>query len=412
MLEFRFNFIDIFRAPRLAFSAKKIWIQLRALALGLILYNVFTYVALAVSGESAYGVWRSYYLFPPVNFGWGGYALNAAGYILWAAGVLAFFLVNFLAMTAVAKVTIEQLRGNDFYSRREAGAYVRRHWRPAVFTPAAVLVSLAFLVGCGLLVGLVGKVPWAGEVVTSLLVVPLYVGGLLFVFLALVFMVSFWLTPAIVATTGDDTFETSFELFSTLSGQPWRLVVYEVLARVLTVGATALFALFTVIALKVVFWVLAVPMGAKFAAAWAGAWRVMPGCLRGAYPGECPASAWLSAWLGRLGLGGGAAFVPLPWPQAIAATFISLGLLVVLGIVVAYALNVHTASQTIIYTVLRKKKDDENLLEMYDDELEQAMRELEESTAEGVAAGAGGEGEAAPPSATGEQADEKDNGDA
>jgi len=31
----------------------------------------------------------------------------------------------------------------------------------------------------------------------------------------------------------------------------------------------------------------------------------------------------------------------------------------------------------IIYTILRKKKDDENLLEMYDEELEQAMVALE-----------------------------------
>jgi len=376
MVELRFSFIDVFRAPRLALSAKKIWTQLRALALGLILYNVFVYAAFAVSGADAYGIWSSYYLFPPLCLAGSVYPLNAAGVVLWALGAFAFFLVSYLGMTAVAKIAIEQLRGNDFYSRREAGQYVRRHWRPVLFAPVAILVSLAVLFGGGLLVGLVGKIPWFGDIVASLSFIPLYLGALLFVFLVLVFALSFCLTPAIVATTGDDTFETSFELFSTLSGQPWRLGVYELLAWVLATAGAALFAFFSAAALKIAYLALYVPMGPKFAAAFAAAWRVMPCWLRGAYPGNFAPGVWLSGVDVRSLFVSSEAALPLPWPQAIAATFLSLGLLVICGIVVSYILNVNTVSQTIIYTILRKKKDDENLLEMYDDELEQAMLAL------------------------------------
>lgn len=377
MLEFRFNFIDVFRAPRLALSPKKIWTQFRALALGLVLYNVFVYLAFAASGADVYRIWSSYYLFPPLALALGPFPLNAGGVILWALGALALFVVVFLGMAAVAKITIEQLRGNDFYSRREAGQYVRRHWRAVIFTPVAILVSLAALFGAGLLVGLVGKIPWFGDVVASLSLVPLYLGGLLFAFLVLVFVLSFWLTPAIVATTGDDTFETSFELFSTLSGQPWRVVLYQFILRTLTLAGAALFALFSAGALKVAYAVLYIPMGPKFAAAFDAAWRVLPSWLRGAYPGVCPPLAWLSASGVQSSIVSADVALPLPWPQAIAATLISLGLLVILGVVFAYILNVNTAGQTIIYTILRKKKDDENLLEMYDDELEQAMLALE-----------------------------------
>jgi hypothetical protein len=377
MIEFRFNFIDIFRAPRLALSAKKIWTQFRALALGLVIYNICAYLAFAVSGGDVYRIWSSYYLFPPVALAYGAYPLNAAGVLLWVVGAMAFFVVNFLAMAAVAKVTIEQLRGNDFYSRREAGRYVRRHWRPVVFTPLAVLVSLALLFGAGLLVGLIGKIPWFGDIVASLSFVPLFAGALLFLFLAIVFALSFRLTPAIVATTGDDTFETSFELFSTLSSQPWRLVLYNMLLRFLTVTSGALFACFSSLALAVVYSALYVPMGSKFGLAFAAAGRVLPSWCRGAYPGNCPVLGSISESI-TCPLGAWHDVVlPLPWPQAIAATLISLGLLVVLGIVVAYAINVNTVGQTIIYTILRKKKDDESLLEMYDDELEQSVLALE-----------------------------------
>jgi hypothetical protein len=376
MVELRFNFVDIFRAPRLALSAKKIWTQLRALALGLILYNAFVYAAFAVSGADAYRIWSSYYLFPPLSLTAGAYPLSAAGVVLWAIGAFAFFLVSYLGMTAVAKIAIEQLRGNDFYSRREAGQYVRRHWRPVVFAPLALLVSLAALFGGGLLVGLVGKIPWFGDVVASLSIVPLYLGALLFVFLVLVFALSFCLTPAIVATTGDDTFETSFELFSTLSGQPWRLVVYELLAWALATAAAALFVFFSAAALKIAYLALYVPMGPKFVAAFAAAWRVMPCWMRGAFPGDFAPWVWLSGLNVQSFFVSYEAALPLPWPRAIAATFLSLGFLVIYGIVVSYILNVNTVAQTIIYTVLRKKKDDENLLEMYDDELEQAMLAL------------------------------------
>ncbi len=394
MLEFRFNFIDIFRAPRLALSAKKIWTQLRALALGLILYNGFVYLAFAVSGADVYRIWSSYYLFPPLALAFGAVPLNAGGIILWVLGALAFFVVVFLGMAAVAKITIEQLRGNDFYSRQEAGQYVRRHWRAVVFTPLAILVSLAALFGGGLLVGLVGKIPWFGDVVASLSLVPLYLGGLLFAFLVLVFVLSFWFTPAIVATTGDDTFEASFELFSTFSGQPWRVVVYQFILRTLTLAGAALFAFFSAAALKVAYTVLYIPMGPKFAVAFDAAWRVLPSWLRGAYPGVCPPLAWLSASGVQSFIVSTEVALPLPWPQAVGATIISLGLLVILGVICSYILNVNTAGQTIIYTILRKKKDDENLLEMYDDELEQAMLTLEqekETPAGGEAAEEAGE---------------------
>ncbi len=380
MVAFRFNFIDIFRAPRLAFSAKKVWIQLRALALALVLYNLGAYGAFAVSGEGVYRLWSSYYLFPPLPLPGAGFELNAGGSALWALGLLAFAVVVALGMTSVAKVTVEQLRGNDFFSRREAGHFVRRHWRPVVFAPAALAVAMAALFACGLLVGLIGKIPWFGEVFASLTVVLLFLGALLFLFLALAFAFSFYLAPAVVATTGDDTFETAFEIFSTLNSQSWRLVLYEVFLKWLVIAAGLAFAVVSFLALKVAYGALYIPMGAKAATIFAAAWRVMPVCLRGGCAGAYPVCSWLRAdgfslW-GRADV-----ILPLPWSQAVAATFVSLAFLVILGVVWAYALNVHTVGQTIIYTVLRKKKDDENLLEMYDDELEQAMMDVSKDEA-------------------------------
>ena len=49
----------------------------------------------------------------------------------------------------------------------------------------------------------------------------------------------------------------------------------------------------------------------------------------------------------------------------------------------SYGLSIHNVGQTIIYVVLRKNKDDENLLETFDDEYEEAlMREAAQASAE------------------------------
>jgi hypothetical protein len=109
----------------------------------------------------------------------------------------------------------------------------------------------------------------------------------------------------------------------------------------------------------------------------------MPCWMRGAFPGDFAPLVWLSGLNVQSFFVSSGAVLPLPWPQAIAATLLSLGFLIIYGIVVSYILNVNTVSQTIIYTVLRKKKDDENLLEMYDDELEQAMLALGTETGPG-----------------------------
>jgi hypothetical protein len=371
MVPLRFNFVDILRAPRLALSPKKIWIMWRALALALILYNAGAYLGYALSGGDVYGLWRVYYLFPPATLLFGGY--GALGYALWGVGAAAFFI------------------SNDFFSRKEAGKFVARHWRAALGTPVAILVVLALLVGAGLLIGLIGKIPWFGDVVAAASFLPMWLGGIFFLFLALVFVLSLLLTPAIVGTTGDDTFEASFELFSTLSGQPWRLVVYEAFLGTLTAAATLLFAAFAFGAVKAAYWALALPMGAKAGVAFDAAWRVMPSWFRGAYPGTCPPLEWISGCCpGCMAFGAGDVVLPLPWPVALAATLLSLGLLAVLGVVVAYKLSCLATGQTLIYIVIRKKKDDENLLEMFDDELEQAMLEAEtaEETPPAEASGA------------------------
>jgi hypothetical protein len=376
MYEMRFNFIDLFRIPRLAFRAKKIWIHFRALVFGLVLYNIFTYAGAVVSGYGLLESFRVYYIFPPLSLFeaglWSSFILNPWGLVLHILGLILLFVPNYIALAAVSKVTVEQLRGNDFYSSSEASAYIRRRWRAVVFTPVAYVVILALLVGLGLLVGLIGKIPYVGDLFTALMTVPMYLGGLLFVFLTVVFVVSLPLTPAVVGATGSDTFETSFELFSTLSAQPWRLLVYELLYCFIRAFATVLFGFVSLIALRVAFTLLLIPMGPKFLLYFASAWEVVPAPFRDLIGGAYTSGVDLFGWFvpGYISTAG-----PIGGFGALVATILAVSILFVLGIIVSYSLSLVSTGQTVIYTILRQKKDGENILEFFDDEVEQAFFE-------------------------------------
>jgi hypothetical protein len=52
MKEMHFDYRDVFRAPRLALSLKKIWIHFLALVWGLFFYNILTYLAIFIAGAS------------------------------------------------------------------------------------------------------------------------------------------------------------------------------------------------------------------------------------------------------------------------------------------------------------------------------------------------------------------------
>ena len=69
--------------------------------------------------------------------------------------------------------------------------------------------------------------------------------------------------------------------------------------------------------------------------------------------------------------------------NGVVATIFAFGLYAVIGLIASYGLSVHNVGQTIIYIVLRKNKDDENLLGTFDNEYEEAlMREAAKASAE------------------------------
>ena len=375
MNNFYFDVRDVFRAARIGLSSKKIWVLFLSLVLAHIIYFVLGYIALMASGFSLRTIWQSYGLFPLAvvdQFAW-------YSWIIYGLAVVFCLIVYLFASTVVGKITFQQLKGDEFCSAGDSLKFAKRHWKAIVVSPFSFILIIAFLIMCGLVLGLVARIPYVGELGFSVFFIPIVFVSIFIVLLAVVAVISFALGPAIVATTGEDTMETCIQNFSTLWSQPWRLVMYEAILKAITALGFYIFSLFTFIALVLIYWVCGVFMGPKMMHIASVAVKYFPTCPFfenfTQYYWYPKAAHWLPA-------------LPLPQKMGptgeIAAIISGLSLILIMWIVVSYAWSTLAVGQTIIYIILRRKKDDENLLEQKEETEEGEYFEETETECEGT----------------------------
>jgi hypothetical protein len=367
-----FDFRDVFRAARYGFSGKKILLQFWGFLLGYVGYLILTYIALLVSSIGLGATWATYRLFPAVVPG----VLSWLGWIIYIAGIVFWIIMWLLYSTATAKITYQQLKGDDFYTARESIEFIKKNWKAIIFSPIMVIIIMAFLVICGIIAGLIGKIPFLGELLVAIFTIPIWGAALFLVFLGVVFCVGIIMGPAIVATAREDSFETMIQFFSSIWSQTWRFVIYNILLGGLVVAAVYIFGLFSYWALKMGYMIMGWTMGPKLHNISLAAINWLPTRL----------SLWSlwgkGWWAGKLALISvyRMPFMELHGAESAAAVILGIFLLFIFGLVLSYGMATWSAGQTIIYLIIRKRKDDENLLEREDEEEE--LEEFEEAQVE------------------------------
>ncbi len=376
MTKFHYDVRDVFRAPRLALSGKKILLQFMGVLVGYVGYLFFTYLAFLCSGFDLGEAWRYHGLFPLVDLPFEQWY----GWLLFGVGVVWALVCWLLASTMVGKVTYEQLKGDDFYSSKEAFRFLKKSWGPSFFTPLSLLVFIAFLIICGIVVGLVGKIPYVGELGIGIFyLIPLFAVALALAYVILIFFVSLLLAPAVVATLKEDTFETIVQVFSTVWSQAWRFFVYTGLVGVMSKLGMFVFGYFCYRGVQLVNLTCGVFMKGKFTDIFDNAYSYLtiPPHLMD-YFSNIFAGVKFGFGLPMAGSG-----IYLNWSGQIASFLIGISLILILFVVLSYGLSIISTGQTLTYIVLRRKKDDEDLLERKTEtEEEEERREIEEKEKE------------------------------
>ncbi len=373
MLALVFDFRDLFRAPRLAFALQRLWIQVVGLLVGYVGYLVLTYVSYLISGYEIAATWKRYGLvICPFSsgellpwYGWGVYAMAAL--IL----VIAYLVAN----TAVSRATYMLAKGNHFYTWREAYGFAFRKILSVLLTPVSLAVLIGLLVLGGLVIGLLGRIPYIGPLGLSLFTVFWFVAALFLVFFVVVLFVSLLMTPSIIATTDEDAFEAVFQTFSLVWSQPWRLIFYTVLNAVLSIGGGGIFAVFVKQSIMLMNKLFAAFMGVDFINLMHNGMAMLQGWL---IWGQSSLEKLCGEFYQYIYFTNN--FLPLPDLSLIiqiSSILYALSLLFVGVWVVSYLFSIFTVGNTLAFVVLRKKKDDENLLERKDKEEETEEEEIE-----------------------------------
>ena len=372
--KFYFDCRDVFRTGRLGFRGKKMMMHFLGLMLGYVIYEALTYLSLSSSGRVG-EFWQNYGLRPVFFIARNFTPLPTATIIMMAVGVFIWVIIYYLFSTAVAKVAVEELRGDDFYSMKEAFRFAGKHWKSVYITILALIGIFVFCLFWPSLMGLLDLIPGVeqaaehfGTPVTTFLAIPVYFIGLFMILLIFAFAFGLFLIPPIVAVTGADPFETIYQLFSTVWNQPWRLIIYEALLTIVKIVSFAVFAAFSVAGMCIAFLpstLLAKQEGSYYFA------NVIARSLNWIGAGSLVKSIPVLSTKATLG-------ASMPWTLDVATFFLYGSLVMVVAIVLSYFLSMMSSGHTILYVILRKKTTDENMLEV-EEEDDIRMDVMEES---------------------------------
>ncbi|MCK5455068.1 MAG: hypothetical protein KAJ16_11935, partial [Calditrichia bacterium] len=254
MKAYHFNYKDVFRAPRLAFSIQRIWINGTGFLLGYLIYLVFTYLSGIIGGYNCSYIWSKFGLLPcsfALSLPWTSMAIYLFGVALFGAIIL-------LTNTAVSRAVYMSMRDELFYTWTQAYKFAYKKWISSVGAMLTFIFIIAFFVIAALVMGFIGRIPFVGELGTVLLTVPYIFAAMLLFFIIVAFIVAIFFVPAIIATSDEDALGGVFQSFSITYNQPWRIVLYSTLlfivyevglfvfAGVLKISYNLLISLFTV----------------------------------------------------------------------------------------------------------------------------------------------------------------------
>ena len=374
MTNLHFNYKDVFRAGRLGFSAKKIWLAFLGLLIAYIGYGILSYLAYIAGGIEIGEVWDVYRLIPMYPSG-----LPWFSWIIWIVAFLWWLFVSLIFGVAISKVTYEQLKGDEFYEIKEALKFAMKSGKSTILAPIVLVLFMIALIVMGIILALITWVPYFGQLFFAVMSILAFAVCLFILYLVIVTVVSLIIGPSIVGETGNDTFDTLFESFSVVNDQPWRFVVYEFLLMFVVLIGVGLLGFFSA---KAIF------LGQDVIGFIVPAEKLDNLLINAAYyvkitlPPICPESwhNFITGYIESIGMPNllyPSAYLPAyeTWSGAITSFILGVVYYFIILFIKSLGVAIFWAGNTVIFTVLVKKKDDKNLLEIKEEIFEEPKKE-------------------------------------
>jgi len=357
LLKLYFDIRDIFRAPRIALSGRKILSFLKANLFGFVIYFLLSYLSLQVNSLSFSEAFIQFRLYPCLL------AIknpSLISQIIYWIGVMAWVILLFFACTAVSRVTYKQLKGNELYSIGDAKEFVGKHHIPIIMSWLTIfIIATLFAIGTSIF-ALIGKIPLFGEIIFAILYLLCIAGAIFTIYTLVVFVISFIYTPSIVATMEEDTIGTVFQSYSITWSQLWRIIVYNLVLIPIAILSLAIFKwfIFTSYTMTNLLFGANFLMGQKLH-------KIMQWATNLVLPNSLLSKSELISQLFTNIANQG---ISLSTTEYIAGVIIAFSLLILLFIILSYGLSILSVGETIIFTIVKFKSNAENILLRLDED--------------------------------------------
>jgi len=261
-----------------------------------------------------------------------------------------FFVIKLAVISiaggAICRIAALQFAGGEKPGLTEALRFSTKRFT-SFFTAPLVPVGIIIFIGLFIfLLGLIGNIPWAGELIMGIFVLLALIAGALIAVVLIGAFAGFNLMFPAVAYDGSDCFDAISRSFSYVYAKPWRMGFYTAIAAVY--GAICytfvrffafLLLLVTHLSLQLGVWVENSKEVDKLTAIW-------------------PKPEFMNL-LGSSGL------ATTNWAESVAAFLVYLLLLAVVGLVVSFIISFYFSANTIIYSLMRNKVDNTALEDIY-----------------------------------------------
>lgn len=248
---------------------------------------------------------------------------------------------------AICRITALQFAQGEKPGLTEALRFSTKRFTSFFTAPLAPIVIIIFIGIFILLLGLLGNIPRAGELIVGIgLPLALFSGALITV-IVIGAVAGFNLMFPAVAYDGSDCFDSISRSFSYVYARPWRMVFYTGIAAVYGSICYTFVRFFTFLLLCATRWFLEL-------AIWVDSSSKETDKLTAIWPKP-----------EFMNLLGNSEMVTVNWSESTGAFLVYLFLLIVVGLLVSFIISFYFTANTIIYSLMRYKVDNTATVDIY-----------------------------------------------
>jgi hypothetical protein len=274
-----------------------------------------------------------------------------------------FFVITLVVISiaggGLCRIAALQFARNEKPGITEALRFGAKRFLSFFTVPLAPVGIIIFIGLFVFLLGLIGNVPRAGELIMGIFMLLALIAGALIAIVLIGTVAGFNLMFPAIAYDGSDCFDAFSRSLSYVYSKPWRMVFYTIIAVVY--GAICyIFVRFFA------FLLLLTARGFLGLGIWVDNSSKQVDKLTAIWPEPS-----------FMGLRGAPTWATVNWSESLAAFLVYLALLVVVGLLVSFVISFYFSASTIIYALMRNRVDNTALEDVYTPAAEAKM----ESTA-------------------------------